>query len=787
MRKNYTFTSILTILFLAISVTLSAQMSDQQVVQEVQRLEEAGMSQQQIFIELNRRGVSTAQLQRIRDRQDITGTDDLVEFHRHEGFRDDADAPVITVQTPVINPEDRVFGQHFFSAGHLTFAPNMNMPTPANYVLGAGDEIIIDVWGHSVLNISRTIAPDGHIFIPNIGRVQLSGLTVQQAEGHIKSRLATIYSDLVSANPGTFMAMSVGNIRTIRVNVMGEVVTPGSFVLSSFATAFHALHVSGGPNRIGSLRNIHVSRDGNIVATIDLYEYLMNGDSSGDINLRDGDIVMVNPHGILAQITGEVRRPMWYEMREDETLADLIRFAGGFSGNAYQANLALHRRGAIEMEAFTLNEREFASFNLRDGDIVSVGSILDQFANMVEILGAVYRPGTYAISNDIRTVLDLVNIAHGPTGDAHLQRVILRRQQDDLREIMEPFSLADLMSGRIPDIVLQRNDRLHIPSIFSLEDDITVSISGEVRFPDTFRFVEHMHLEDLILLAGGLTNAASTAQIDVFRRMRDPASTLPSAEIGEEFSFSLRDGKILLRDTVFALQPFDRVVVRRSPGYEEQQFVTIRGEVLFGGQYVRLRRDERLSSFVERAGGLIESAFPEGTRLYREMTEAERRRTRDAFEAAARVAGDTDMSWIDGLDFGRQLVAINLELALRNPGSEHDIILLEGDELLIPVNPGTVKISGGVMFPNTVIYNSRMNLSAYVRQAGGFTRLAMRNRAYVVHMNGQVSTGRWATITPGSEIVVPERPPREQMSMQGLVGMSTSLATLALVIMNILR
>ena len=787
MRKNYKFTSILTILFLAVSLTLSAQMSDEQVLQELQRYEGTGLSPQQIQLRLSRQGVTPAQLQRVMERQDVGNVDNITVFEQIEGFRDDADIPVITIQAPVINPEDRIFGQHFFSAENLTFAPNMNMPTPANYVLGAGDEVIIDVWGHSELNISRTIAPDGHIIIPGIGRIHLSGLSVQRAESYIRNRLATIYSDLVSYSPQTFMEMSVGNVRTIRVNVMGEVVTPGSFVLSSFATAFHALHVSGGPNNIGSLRNIEVIRNGNIVATIDLYEYLMNSGSAGNITLRDDDMVRVNPHGILTQIVGEVRRPMWYEMREDETLADLIRFAGGFSGNAYQANLALHRRGATEMEAFTLNEREFDAFNLHDGDIVSVGSILERFANMVEISGAIYRPGTYAIGNEIRTVRDLVNIAHGPMGDAHLQRVQLRRQQDDLREIIESFSLADLMSGRIPDIVLQRNDRLHIPSIFSLEDDITVSISGEVRFPDTFRFVEHMHLEDLILLAGGLTDAASTAQIDVFRRMRDPASISPSAEIGEEFSFSLRDGEIMLRDTVFALAPFDQVIVRRSPSYEEQQIVTVRGEVLFEGQYVRLRRDERLSSFIGRAGGLIESAFPAGARLYREMTEAERRRTRDAIEAAARAAGDTDMSWIDELDFDRQLVSINLELALRNPGSEHDIILLEGDELLIPVNPGTVRISGGVMFPNTVIYNSRMNLNAYVRQAGGFTRLAMRNRAYVVHMNGQVSTGRWTTITPGSEIVIPERPPREQMSMQGLVGISTSLATLALVIMNILR
>ena len=786
MRKNHIFTSIFTVLLLFVGTALSAQMSDEQVIQELRRLENAGVSQQQMQVELMQRGVTPVQLQRIRNQQanrqnaiDI-GADTEVNEHT---LREHFEVPPAFDELPIIAPEDRIFGHDFFSA--ITFTPDMNMPTPANYILGAGDELIIDVWGHTAEHFRHTIAPDGHITIRDVGRIQLSGLTFEQAQARIKNQLATIYSDLASTHPQTFMAMSLGNVRTIQVHVMGEVMRPNTYTLSSLASVFHALHVSGGPNRIGSLRNIHVFRGGNKVATIDLYEYLMNADSSSDITLRDGDLVRVDPHSVLTQIIGEVRRPMWYEMRENETLDDLIRFAGGFTGNAFRGNVALLRRGDVEMEAFTLSGHEFASFHLQDGDQVSVESILDRFANMIEITGAVYRPGQYAIGNEIRTVKDLINIAQGTTGDAYLYRVLLHRQQDDLREIMYSFSLLDLLNGRRPDIILQRNDRLHVPSIFSIEDNITVSISGEVRAPGSFPFALNMHIEDLLLRAGGLTDAASTAQIDVFRRMRDPASVSVPVYTSETFSLSLRDGHVIESDVDFVLQPFDEVFVRRSPAYQAQQIVTVRGEVLHEGPYAKIRRDERLSSLIERAGGLTDAAFVQGARLSRELTEAERRRARDAADMAARVAGDT--TFVDGLDFSRDYVSIDLVRALQNPGGNADAVLREGDILYIPVFNSTVRISGGVLHPNIVTYDSRMNLNAYVRQAGGFTRLAMRNRAYVVHMNGQVSTGRWATVTPGSEIVIPERPEREGVSMQNMLGMSTSLATLALVIMNILR
>ena len=790
MHKKNRYVSLITIFFLFFSIHLSAQMSDQQVIQELRKYENSGMSQQQILIELNKKGISASQLQRLRqqyeNQKDVTNTAVESNYDPSENtFRDTSDVPVITAQTPQTAPEERVYGQNFFSSGNLTFAPNMNMPTPANYVLGSGDELIIDVWGDSELNVRYTIAPDGHITVPGLGRIQLSGLSVKQAETKIKNQFSTIYSDLDSSQPRTFLGISVGNVRTIKVNVMGEVNTPGTYTLSSFSSAFHALYVSGGPNRIGSLRNILVFRNGNIAASIDLYEYLMKGNNMGDITLRDGDIVKVEPYGILAQITGEVKRPMWYEMRDNETLDDLIGFAGGFSGNAYRANVSLLRKGSGEMEAYTLNDSQYAYFNLKDGDQISVGNILNQFSNMVEISGAVYRPGKYAIGDQLKTVRDLVSIAEGTTGDAYLPRVLLYRQQEDLTQTMQSFDLDALLNNRISDIALQKNDQLHIPSVLSLEDSLTVYIGGEVRLPGSYPYATNMHLEDIILRAGGLRESASTAQIDVYRRIKDPASTAVSAQTGQSFRFSLRDGEIISSDASFVLQPFDQVVIRRSPGYEIQQNIVVRGEVLFDGQYAKIKKDERLSSFVERAGGLTEYAYAKGARLSRQLTEAERKRTRDALLASAQMGSDS--SYVEQLDFSKQYVGIDLEKALNKPGSNDDLILRNGDELYIPQYEGTVKISGGVLYPNTVTYSKRMTLESYVRQAGGYSRLAMKNKPFVIYMNGKVAAGRWARIEPGCEIVVPERPEREPVSLQSLLSISTSVATLGLLITNLIK
>ncbi len=569
---------------------------------------------------------------------------------------------------------------------------------------------------------------------------------------------------------------------------MGEVVQPGSYALTSFASVFHALYAAGGINAIGSLRNIRVFRSGQTAATVDLYEYLMKGNNMGDISLRDGDIVQVEPYGLLAQITGEIKRPMYYEMRPSETMNDLIRFAGGFTGDAYKANVALQRKGDQEMQAFTVNDSQYAYFNLKDGDKVEVNSILERFANKVEISGSVYRPGVYAIGDRIRTVKDLIAVAQGITGDAYTPRVLLYRENEDLTQTMQSFDLNALLGNRIPDIMLQKNDLLLVPSVLSLEDSLTIYVGGEVRAPGKYSFATNMRIEDAILRAGGLRESASTARIDVYRRIKNPSSVTQSSLSGESYTFALREGEIVSNDTAFVLHPFDQVVVRRSPGYETQQSVRVEGEVLFEGQYSKLFKNERLSSLIKRAGGVTDYAYVKGARLLRQLTDDELQRTKDALKTKLRADKiDTDSLNLDSLILRSQYVGIDLEKALKKPGSDDDLVLREGDILTVPEYTNTVKISGGVMYPNTVTYNKRMNIDSYVRQAGGYSRLAMKRKPFVIYMNGKVASGRWAKIEPGCEIVVPERPDRDPISLQGILGITTSLASIALLVTNLIK
>lgn len=789
--------TLLASLLLLAFTTLFAQMSDQHVIQEAKRHQEAGMSQQQIFQELTRKGVTTAQLQRIRSSMSSQGiTSSTPTQNVTVGTRTDAFDSGTFVNEREPDPQDalpqnqRVFGHDFFTRSNLTFAPNMNMPTPSNYVLGPGDEIIIDVWGDSELNLMYTITPDGYITVPGLGRIAVSGMSVDQATSRIRNSFSTIYSDLDSSTPRTFLGVSVGNTRTIKVNVMGEVMQPGTYTLTSFATAFHALYAAGGPNRLGSLRTIQVFRNGKAIQNIDLYDYLMDGNSMNDISLQDGDIIKVNPYGLLAQIVGQIKRPMKYEMLENETLDDLVRYAGGFSGKAYRKNVLVDRSGDTDMESFTVNNNQYAHFHLFDGDIIRVGDILDEYSNAVTIEGAVHRPGKYAIGDELHTVKDLVEIAQGPKGDAYLYRALLYREKEDLTRTVESINLVDLMDNRISDIALRKNDRLFVPSIMGLMETFTVYVGGEVRNPGEFTYAENLSVEDIILRAGGLNESASTAKVDVYRRIKNPSSTISTNASSEIFTFSLTDGLMTTEIKNFTLEPFDQIVVRRSPNYEEQKNVYVQGEVLFEGRYSKQYKDERLSSFIKRSGGLTEQAYIKGARLRRRMTTEERQRSMDALEATTKIARDSTLLE-DGPDLSTQYVGIDLVKALRNPGGQDDLILRDGDVLTIPSYNGTVKVSGGVLYPNTVTYQKGMSLNGYVKQAGGYGRLAIKSKAYVVYMNGKVATGRRAKIEPGCEVIVPEKPDREPLSTQAVVSLTTTiastLATLTLLIVNVFK
>jgi protein involved in polysaccharide export with SLBB domain len=785
-------TLLSTAVFLLVAVVAYGQLSDQQVINEVKRLQATGASQQQILTELAAKGVTREQAERIyadyqAGQASQTGTTVSTESRTREASYEGPDEVIVVQETPAAGP-GKVFGRELFSSKNLTFQPAMNMPTPENYELGTGDEVIIDVWGNSELTVRQTISPDGYINVANIGPIYLQGMDVKEASAKIKGAFSRIYSDLRSANPRTFIKTSVGNVRSIKVNIMGEVVLPGTYTLSSFASVFHALYAAGGINDIGSLRNVKVYRKGQLEKEVDVYDYLLRGDSSGDIILKENDIVKVEPYTSRVQINGQVKRPMIYEMREEEPMSRLIAYAGGFTGDAYKKNVQLTRLGTTERKVYTVEMTQYENFALQDGDSISVGSILERYENRVEISGAVFRPGAYALDQRVRTLKDLVTIAEGPTEDAFLGRAILNRENPDLSRTVESIDLGKLLAGEIPDMVLKRNDRLYVMSEDSLRQDYTVTLEGEVMNPGTYPYAQNMSIEDLIITGGGLRESASLMKVDVARRSRDPLATEESSLISEIFTFTIENGLIIEGEKDFLLEPYDIVAVRRSPGYKEQDRITLNGEVTFPGHYTKTYQNERLSSFLERAGGLTSSAYIKGATMLRQMDAREQTMSEAALRLSKQSIRDSIM--IDSIDLTRTsyYVGIDLEKIMEKPGRNGDIVMKAGDVVHIPIMNNVVKISGGVMYPNAVTYREEMSLNEYIDNAGGFVSRARRSKVYVVYMNNTVSKGRGSKIEPGCEIIVPVKPQSAGTSWGDIVGVTTSvLSVISLTVATLLN
>jgi protein involved in polysaccharide export with SLBB domain len=785
-------TIVSTAVLLLVSVVAFAQLSDQQVINEVRRMQATGASQQQILTELAAKGVTREQAERIyadyqAGQAAQTGTTVSAESRTREASYEGPDEVIVVQETPAAGP-GKVFGRDLFSSKNLTFQPAMNMPTPENYELGTGDEVIIDIWGNSELTVRQTISPDGYINVANIGPIYLQGMDIKEASAKIKTAFGRIYSDLRSAHPRTFIKTSVGNVRSIKVNIMGEVVLPGTYTLSSFASVFHALYAAGGINDIGSLRNVKIYRKGQLEKHIDVYDYLLSGDSSGDIILKENDIVKVEPYTKRVQITGQVKRPMIYEMLENEPMSRLIEYAGGFTSDAYKKNVQLTRLGTTERKVYTVEMIQYERFELHDGDVVSVGSILERYENRVEISGAVFRPGAYALDQRVRTLKDLVIIAEGPTEDAFLGRAILNRENPDLSRTVESVDLGKLLAGEIPDIVLKRNDRLYVMSEDALRQDYTVTLEGEVMNPGTYPYAQNMSIEDLIITGGGLRESASLMKVDVARRTRDPLATEESSLISEIFTFTIENGLIIEGEKDFLLEPYDIVAVRRSPGYKEQDRITLNGEVTFPGHYTKTYQNERLSSFLERAGGLTSSAYIKGATMLRQMDAHERAMSEAALRLSMQQSKDSIS--VESIDMARSsyYVGIDLEKILEKPGRNGDIVLREGDVINIPIMNNVVKITGGVMYPNAVAYREEMTLNDYIENAGGFGYRARRSKVYVVYMNNTISKGRGSKIEPGCEIIVPVKPERQGASWGDVVGVTTSvLSVISLTVATLLN
>ena len=822
--------SLLLFFLLCVGVVSAQKMTDDQVIEYVMAAQEKGDSQQQIAKDLLRRGVTMDQVNRIKrkmENQKSTGVgatmtekertrkapakNGAVELQSVKQEKDKMNATereeMMTGELGFLFPDStmmymareekkkEIFGHRIFQNKDVTFEASYNLPTPANYKLGSGDEVVIDIWGASQSTIQETISPDGNIYVENLGPVHLSGLTVTQANNYLKKQLGQIYSSISGDEPESNIRLSLAQNRTIQVHVMGEVENPGTYAMSSFATIFNALYQAGGVNEVGTLREVKVYRNDKMVATYDVYDFILNGNSDMGIRLEDNDVVTVDAYKNLVSVTGNVKRPMYYEVLDNETLAQLMKYAGGFAGNAYKEDVRLIRNGKREREIYTLNAAEQQSFILADGDSVSVDSIMPSFANMVEVKGAVYRPGQFQMDGRVSTVKQLIECAGGLKDDAFMNRAILNRRNSNNTMENLAINLEELMSGKAADVALRKNDVLLVPSLFDMQEVQTVKIFGEVAFPGMYEYVENMSVEDFIVNAGGLTEAASTAKVDVARRVKNSRATSASDTISHMYSFAISDGLIVEGNPNFTLMPFDEVYVRKSPGYFKQENVVIEGEVLFNGTYALEKKNQRLSELVASAGGLTPQAYAQGARLVRAMTDEEKARLETTMETSLQLAKDK----ADSLAIRNKImnqtdypVGIELDKALAKPGSDADVTLRDGDRLIIPQYSNTVKMSGEVMYVNTVSYKKGKGLNYYLDQAGGYSNEAKKSKVYIVYMNGTVARANRLNrnaIQPGCEIVVPVKD-KERLKTTEILSLgstSASLATVIIALTNILR
>ena len=799
------------LIFVLSGVVMAQQMSDDQVIQYVKEANKSGKSQKQITTELLRRGVTKEQVSRIQQKYSESNavsnkSNEMPSQLRQRTLVDDGGGQRRTTDysevgmldetvggrvdnradnTATTDNASQIFGHDVFTNRNLTFEPSINLATPVDYRLGPGDEVIIDVWGASENTIRQSISPEGTIQVSGLGPVQLSGMTVKDANAYLQREFSKIYSGISGSEPTSQIKLTLGDIRTIQINIMGEVAVPGTYTLSSFSSVFHALYRAGGVNKIGSLRSIKVVRNGKTIADLDVYDYLMKGKMKDDIRLQEGDVIIVNPYESLVRIAGKVKRPMFYEMKPTETVATILNYAGGFTGDAYKKAVRIIRKSGREHQVYNVDEMDYSVFRLDDGDSISVDAVLKRFENRVEIRGAVYRSGLYELSGTVNTVKQLIKKAEGLRGDAFLNRALLDRENEDLSHEVIAVDLGGLLKGTVADIPLQKNDILYIPSIHDLKEEETISIHGEVANPGTFLFSKNMTIEDLLVQSGGLLEAAATTKVDITRRIKDPKSTSFSSVLGKTYSFDIKDGLVVGGEGDFHLEPFDEVYVRKSPAYRKQQNVVVAGEVLFGGNYALVKKNERLSDLISKAGGITPDAYVKGARLIRKMTEEEQRRQADAVRMARMGEGKDSIS-VEKLNISdTYTVGINLEKAISNPGSDFDLVLREGDVLFIPEYINTVKISGPVMYPNTVLYKRGESLRYYINQAGGYGNLAKKKKAYVVYMNGTVSRLKSRdkkAIEPGCEIIVPSKEEKKRMSTAEILGMGSTTASIAAMI-----
>ena len=860
--KKYAILALLLALSVNTVYAQSSSMTDDQVMRYVVKEHDKGTSNAQIVTKLMQQGVDISQIRRVRNKYErqikqggISGTSEEVpgkdvsrlrtnngktredytiaskKAEKYSNYRvnakedanfahtyDENDKEYMQFQNEMdyIIPDStmmlkrllaereknrkKVFGRDIFNNKELSFEPNMNIATPQNYRLGPGDAVIIDIYGASQKTIQSTVSPDGEVTIEGYGPVNVSGLTVAQANARLRNTLGSRYRS-------SRIKLTVGQTKTIMVNVMGEVKAPGTYTLSAFATVFHALYMAGGTNDLGTLRNIKVYRNNRLVTVVDIYDYILNGKLTGNVRLADNDVIVVGPYDCLVTIAGKVKRPMIYEMKKNESVNSLLKYSGGFAGDAYKKSVRVNRKTGREYAVYNVEEFDFSSFRVDDGDSISVDSILPRYANTVEVKGAVFRPGMYNLGEQVNSVRTLLEHAEGMTEDAFTNRAVMHRMKKDRTLEVIAVDIAGIMDGKVADIPLKENDVLFIPTRQEKIVERTLTIRGEVQYPGVYQYADNETLEDFVLQAGGLTDKASTVNVMVSRRVMDAKALRPDSVIAKTYTLSLKDGFVIDGTPGFKLMPFDEVMIRQSPAYVEQQNVSITGEVMFAGLYTLDHRNARLSELFKKAGGATDQAYLKGARIIRTANEQEKQRMEAVLKmqreemqknllqlaassnnssALTQSSKDVERTNIEKFNVPSEYpVGIDLPEALANPGSDADIILREGDRLVIPQYNGTVKINGAVMFANTVAYEKGKKASYYIDQAGGFASDALKSKAYIIYMNGKVAKlSHGAKVQPGCEIVVPAKLKRK-MSTAEMMSMGSSMSSIAAMIATI--
>ena len=769
------------------------ELSDEQILEIRQRAEESGLTESQMKAALIGRGFPPGEINKFENRLKLidSGLSEEKTTDRSRQLEKDTlqslDAEEFSIEFEP-GPESRIFGYELFRNEKLTFEPSLNIPTPVNYQLGPGDQLNIDIWGASQQNYQLTVTPDGNIYIENLGPIQVNALTIEQASDRIIERLKSIYSGLTGRNRNTYAQITLGNARSIKVHIFGEVNMPGTFTISSFAKVFNVLYASGGPTINGSLRNIELLRDNEVAAVLDIYDFLMYGKQDNNIRLQDQDIIKVNPYVSRIDITGEVKRQGLYELDRDEKLSDIVSFAGGFTDKAYQKTLTVYRNTDSERKILNISNQDLNLFAMHDGDSIPVARILKRFENRVTINGAVYRPGEYSIGDGI-TLNELLKIAEGPREDAFLNRALIYRTREDLSLEIIPVNLKPVITNDT-SITLIKEDIVSIASIFDLREDFYLEIKGEINMEGIFPYMENTSLEDIIIMAGGLKESASLSKVEVARRIRAGDKEPENGKISEIFYFDIdKELNISSEAAGFSLEPFDQVFIRKSPGYEEAQSMIVEGEVLYPGTYILGSKSDRISDLIERAGGLTDEAYLEGAQLIRKL-EVNQELREKALESLMSESEDSLQIKVE--ESNEQAIGIDLNSIVEAPGSKYDLFLQEEDRLIIPKELQTVRLSGALLFPITVRYDDTYTFGKYIAMSGGFADNAKKKKTYVIYANGSVDrTGNfmgiknYPDVAPGAEIVVPQKERKERMTTGEIIGISSALASMSLIIVTI--